>query len=451
MVDVPSLWNNEAEMAVLGSIFIDPPALHEIADRLRPEHFHGAANRAVYRAMLALERGDVLITAVTLAEALERGKTPAPMHGWDDYLLSLLNTVATSFQIGSHARIIMDYARRRSLLSAAERLGKLAYDLEQTAEQALGQGVDTVLSLQDTHDDGRVIAPRDYVRRFLDYLENGDEHDTIATPLTGWNQMLLGGLARPFTHLLAARPKMGKSALALQVAGYAALKLDKRVYLATTEMSDRQFTRRIVSQQTGIPAADLATRNLSPGDMAKAMEAAGRLSESELHLDTSAGLTPTQVRARAMRLAARGGLDLMIVDHLHEMTADNPRPQRHLELGDMTRSLRDTAKEIGVPLLLVAQLSRQSEHRAEKRPQLADLREAGAIEEVAYSVTFVFREHYYNETKPERDAELIVAAHRDGPTGTVYVDWKPALMRFENRTVMASSNGQMREPAPLAL
>lgn len=446
-VSPPELFSLEAERALLGCILIDPDALHEVADRVMPDDFHQASHRAVYRAMRSLDAGDVALDIVTLAEALRRADAPEPAGGWEAYLISLLNAVPTSLNIAGYARIVGDHARRRSLIRAAGHMAKLAYDMDLPGERATGQAVEAVLELQQGHESGKVLSPQEYARDFLDELDSEDERDVIPTPWVGLNELLLGGLARPFCYVLAARPKVGKSALALQIAGHAALRLRKRVYLATTEMSSRQFTRRIIAQQTGIPAARLEARNLSPSEREQAMYAAARLSESGLYLDVSAGLTSAQVRARAMRLAARGGLDLMVVDHLHEMAADAPMAQRHLELGAMARSLRDTAKQLNVPLLLVAQLSRSTEHRADKRPQLSDLREAGAIEEVAYAVMFLYRESYYNDLlQPGSDdpTELIVAAHRDGPTGTVNLFWNGPLMRSteQGAPVPASSNGK---------
>lgn len=439
------LFDDAAERAVLGSILIDPPALHEVADRLQPAHFHNPTNRSAYQAMRQLERGGVAIDPVTLAEALERGDGREPANGWVFHVIGLLNAVPTSVNIGSYARIVADYGRRRQMVATAQQILRLAHDKEISADDALGRATQAVLEAQQEHDNGRVLAPRDYVGRFLDDLEREESTETLPTPIVGWNRQLNGGLARPFAHFVAGRPKMGKSSLGLQCATHAALNLGKAVYLATTEMSDRQFTRRIVSQQTGIPTTQLARRNLSPEEMERAMQAAGKLSESRLYLDVSAGLKPSQVRSRCMRQAARHGLDLIIVDHIHEMQPDRP-DRRHLELGEMARSLRETASALDVPIVIVAQLSRGAEHRGSKRPALPDFREAGALEEVAYSVTFVYREHYYDESADEEAAELIVAAHRDGPTGTVFARWNGPLMRFENPT---RSNGSLPDPAPI--
>ena len=441
----PDLFSLDAERALLASILIDPDALHEVADAVTPATFYLAMHQAIFRAMCVLDAGNVALDVVTVAETLGRTETAAPEQGWPATLIGMMSTVPTALNVAGYARIVADHARRRGLLRAAGEMAKLAYDLELPGDRALAQATDAVLSLQSRQDVGKVLSPRDYVREFLEDLDRDADAEAIPTPIVGLNELLLGGLTRPFCHVLAARPKVGKSALALQIAGHAAIRLGKRVYVATTEMSSRQFTRRVVSQQTGIPAGKLRLRDLTPEERQRAYAAAGRLSEAGPHLDVSAGLTPGQVRARAMRLAARGGLDLMIVDHLHEMAADTPLPQRHLELGAMARSLRDTAKQLGVPLLLVAQLSRSTEARQVKRPQLSDLREAGAIEEVAYSVTFLYRESYYNETKQSDDGdptEIIVAAHRDGPTGTAHVTWNGPLMRFEEAPALAGANGQ---------
>lgn len=453
--DGPVLYSVDAERSVLGSILIDPPALHEIGDRLQPRHFHNATNRAVYKAMRALDRGNVAIDTVTVVEALERTDTREPENGWTFYVIDLLNAVPTSVNIGSYARIVGDYGRRREMVATAQKVLALAHDKEIGADEALGAATQAILEVQKEHDGGTVLSAREYVRRFIDDLEGSDEHEVIPTSITGWNEILLGGLRKPFAHFIAARPKMGKSALAMQLVGYACMTLKKRAYLATTEMSDLQFTRRIISQQTGIPAHRLMKRNLSKEEWSKALEAAGTLSEYGPDLDVSSGLTPSQVRSRAMRIAGQKGLDLIVVDHIHEMVADGKGRDRHLELGQMARDLRDTAKALDVPIIIVAQLNRSVDSRHDKTPQLSDFREAGALEETAYTVTFVHREHYYDETADEGKARLIVAAHRDGPTGTVELEWKPELMRFQtpmaNRPKPSLNGHKTRKPEALAL
>lgn len=442
----PALHSREAEESVLGSILIDPAAIHEVSDRLHPRHFKRPENRAVYKAMLSLDRGGASIDMVTLAEALDRGDTPAPEGDWTLQLSLLLNAVPTSVNVASYARIVADYGKRRQLLTAAQQIAALAGDTDKPGEQVMSQATELVLGVQRENDSGSVLSPRQYVRRFLDDLEQEAEGEVLPTPIIGWNKLLLGGLRQPFAHFIAARPKMGKSALVMHLVGHAAIHLKKRIYFATTEMSDLQFTRRAISQQTGIPMARLMKRNLTDGEKPIVYEAAGILEEFGPELDVSAGLTPSQVRARAMRYAGRRGLDLIVVDHIHEMEPDRNVNSRHLELGEMARSLRDTAKALGVPIIIVAQLNRGVESRSIKVPQLADFREAGALEETAYSVTFVHRDGYYDETADQEDAQLILAAHRDGPTGKVDVRWNAPLMRFENPTGQASMvpgrNGQ---------
>lgn len=449
----PALYSIEAERSVLGSILIDPPALHEVSDRLAPSHFHIAANRAIYSVLLSLERGNAAVDFVTVAEALSRTDAPSPDGGWEVYLIGLLNTVPTSVNIASYARIVGDYGLRRAMLRAAQQIATKALDTEMPSSDLMSQATELVLAVQRKNDSGQVLAPRHYVRRFLDDLENESPGEVLRTHLVGWNELLLGGLRRPFAHFIAGRPKMGKSALAMQLVGYAAVVLGKRVYMATTEMSDLQFTRRAIAQRTGVPMARLMKRDLDEAQRIRVLEAAGALAENGPALDISAGLTPSQIRARAMRLAGGGGLDLIVVDHLHEMQPDRPGNRRHLELGEMARSLRDTAKTLDVPIVIVAQLNRSVENRGSRIPQLSDFREAGALEETAYSVTFVHREFYYDETKDEKDAQLIVAAHRDGPTGSFQLTWNGPLMRFEEHRPQAQpyvapgQNGHTRKMA----
>ena len=449
MTELPALWSNEAERAVLGSILIDPPALHEVADQLRPQHFNSPLTRAAYRALLSLDRGNVAIDPVTLTETLERMDVREPENGWTFWTIELVNAVPTSVNVASYGRIVADYGQRREMVRVANEVLQLAHDKEISAEAALGQAQAAVLEVQKENDTGRVLQPRQYVRTFLDDLDRDDDYEFIPTPFVGLNQLLLGGLRKPFAHFIAGRPKMGKSALAMQIVGHVALNLKKRAYLATTEMSDLQFTRRVISQQTGIPMSRLMKRSLSNEERETVYEASGRLEQYGPALDVSAGLTPSQVRARAMREAGTRGLDLIVVDHIHEMQPDKSKSSRHLELGDMARHLRDTAKAeaLDIPIIIVAQLNRGVERARVKEPDLAHFREAGALEETAYTVTFVHRPAYYDETADEEEAHLILRAHRDGPTGSVGVKWNGPLMRFENPTV-SSNNGTGASATP---
>lgn len=450
----PALHSTEAEESVLGSILIDPPAIYEVSDQLRPRHFRRPQNRAVYKAMLSLDQGGASIDFVTLEEALRRGDTPAPDGGWGAHLAALLNVVPTSMNVASYARIVSDYGKRRELLAAAQQIAALSGDTDRPASEVLSQATDLVLGVQRENDSGQVLEPRKYTRRFLDDLEEGTEGEVLPTPIIGWNKLLLGGLRAPFAHFIAARPKVGKSALVMHLVSHAAIHLGKRIYFATTEMSDLQFTRRAIAQQTGIPMKRFMKRNLTEREWPIVLEAIGALADYGPYLDVSAGLTPSQVRARAMRLAGQKGLDLVVVDHLHEMEPDSPNRSRHLELGAMARSLRDTAKALNVPIIIVAQLNRGVESRSSKVPQLADFREAGALEETAYTVTFIHRDHYYDDMADPEKAQLILAAHRDGPTGSVDVKWNAPLMRFENPTKENKSPmvpGRNGEPEPLNL
>lgn len=446
----PQLYSVDAERSVLGSILIDPPALHEVSDRLRPRHFRIASNRAIYKAMLSLDGGDASIDFVSLAEALERGDVPAPEGDWHTHMITLLNTVPTSVNVDTYARIVTDYGKRRQLLAAAQKIARLAGDTDVSSGDVLSQATDLVLGVQRENDSGKVLSPRQYVQRFLDDLEQESEDEVLPTPLVGWNQLLLGGLRKPFAHFIAARPKMGKSALCMHLVAHLTVNMGKSVFFATTEMSDLQFTRRAVTQLTGVPMDRLMKRSLSTKERSKVLERSGILGEKGPYLDVTAELTPLQIRARAMRMAGRRGLDLIVVDHLHEMVADSPTNKRHLELGAMARSLRDTAKALDVPIVIVAQLNRNAVSRGVKVPQLSDFREAGALEETAYSVTFIHREHYYDETADEEQAQIKLAAHRDGPTGTVDVKWNAPLMRFENLTKEQGSMvpGRNGDPDP---
>lgn len=441
------MWNEKAERGVLGSILVDPYALHEVMDILEPRHFFSTTNRIIFKAMRGLNRAGVEIDPITVVEAVQRDETPKPRDGgWESYIVNLLASVPTSVNASSYARIVTDHGRRRELLRAAENIATMAHNMDMKVIEAMGAATQSILDLQQNNDAGQVLTPRQYVDRFLDSLQ-GDDLEVVPTPWIGYNNLLDGGYAKPHAHILAARPKMGKSALAVQEVAYASLSLGMSVHYATTEMSENQFTRRVVSQQTGIPLKRLKRRELREDEWAIAMEMAGKISEAGPVIDVTSRITPSQIKARAMRTKGQRGLDLLVVDHIHEMASDTPGAKRHLELGAMARELRDTAKDLGVPILIVAQLSRSVESRKNKKPLLSDLRESGALEETGYTVSFLYRDHYYNDTADPAEATLILAAHREGETGEVPLKWNGSVMRFEDP--VHKSNGKTAETVEL--
>lgn len=423
-----------AERAVLGSVLIDPDAIYQVSGFLRPEHFYLVVNQIVYTAMLELSGRREPVDVLTLLDRV-RPHQPGPRDGWESYLIGLLGEVPVSLHIHAYGKIVEEHAIRRQMTRAAERIAKLSIEDGDVDEQ-LGQAETLVFGIRQGRTIDGVHSPREYVSAALDSIHERMAGGGQSGLPTGFLDLdtLLGGLRAPFPYIIAARPGMGKSALCGNIAAHNALKQKKSVLFFAAEMTEQQMAYRIFAAETGVPLTRIQEGTLDNREHSLVLNAAGRLSESRLFIDASPGLTPGQVRARSMRYHAEHGLDLIVVDHLHRMNPDQSKASRNLELGEMTRSLVDTAKHINAPVLIAAQLSRAVEERANKRPDLSDLRESGAIEEEAYAVLFLYRDEYYNPTLTDKAniCEVLVKKHRDGPVGVVDLFWSGHLTRFDN-------------------
>ncbi len=426
-----------AEAAVLGSLLIDPDAYYEVSDILTPEAFYHPCNRWLYEAIQSLSARQEPPDIVVIQDELIRAGRLDEAGGMS-YMLQLLTAVPTSINAEYYARIVADKATRRRLIHAAEKVAKAAYDETQPVSDVLAASETAIMGAGADTDRGAVVSARRYM---TDYLDNflADVNSTAAprvvtTGLTDLDR-LLGGLEAPHQYMLAGRTSMGKSSLALGIALHAAMRQHKRVMIFSLEMSKEQITNRLVSMLTRIPAQALKAarrRYLTEQQQAAVMDAAGRIADLPLYYDCSEGLRPSDVRARASRIAAAHGLDLIIVDHMHIMTADNPTGNNVKDLGSIALALANLYKHLDVAGLTLAQLNRGVDARAIKRPMLSDLRESGQIEENAYAVLFVHREGYYDDTAPGGAAEVIVAKNRDGATGSAAVYWNAALSMFGN-------------------
>jgi len=431
MVAPAPLYSKDAELAVLGSILIDPTTIWQIADFLKPADFRGELCRTVYSELLGMAEAGTAIDLLTLGQRLT-GKD-GPPDGWTPWLIGLLNVTPTQMHIVEYARTVEQYAARRRLVGAAQMAARLAYDegdietslsAAETAMFNVRQGR-SLTGVQTAHE-----AAASALSRIEERCQQGGVMPGLPSGLADLDRQL-GGFVAPFLYILAARPAVGKSALAGNIAAHLA-GLGKRVLFFAVEMTTGQVMDRLIAAEARIPLANVRSGRLDASSMAKVKAAARKIGGWRLFVDDTPVITPGQVRAKAMRLYAEHGLDFVIVDHLHEMTADTPKTQRHLELGDMMRSLKETAKLVNTPMLVVAQLSRALEGRSSKKPTLADLRESGAIEETAYAVMFLYREHHHNETADEHMAELILAKNRDGGGGSIGLYWDGSQARFGN-------------------
>ncbi len=428
--------NYEAEEAVLGSLLIDPDAIFEVASFLRPDAFYRVQNRWIYEAILALSERREPIDFLTLTDELRRREKLEEIGG-EAYVIGLVNTVPTSINARTYGRIVEAAATRRKLISAASTIANLAYDEVEDITVVIDRAEQTLFGVSEERTT-RDLVPvkqiaRDYLERIEELHARGD--DVIGVP-TGFTDLdrLLGGLNKSDLIILAARPGMGKTALQNTIALNAARRHGKRIAIFNLEMSGEQLVQRMIAADTRIDSQRLRRGDIHEHEWPIFMEAIGRLSETHLFIDDTPALTPMQLRTKCRRLYAEHGLDLIVVDYLQLMQSEYSNNNRVQEISEISRGLKTLARELDVPVLAAAQLSRAVEQRQDKHPQLADLRDSGSIEQDADIVMFIYRDEYYNPETTERPniAEINIAKHRNGPTGSIDLFWHAKLATFRN-------------------
>ncbi len=371
----------EAEEAVLGSLLIDPDAIFEVSSFLRPEAFYRAQNRWIYEAILALSERRVPLDVITLIDELRRREQLDEIGG-EPTVISLLNAVPTSINVEAYGKMVEAASTRRSLILAAGAIAKLAYNEAEDIDVVLDRSEHALFSISEkrTNRDLKPVKQiaGDYLERIELLRERGDEFIGIPTGFTDLDRML-SGLNKSDLIIIAARPGMGKTALQNAVALNAARRYDKRVAMFNLEMSGEQLVQRMIAAETRIDSQRLRRGDLADHEWAIFLEALGRLSESRIFIDDTPSITPMQLRTKCRRLYAEHGLDLIMIDYLQLMSAEHPTSNRVQEVSEISRELKGLARELDVPVVAAAQLSRAVEQRQNKRPMLSDLRDSGCL------------------------------------------------------------------------
>ena len=425
--------NIEAEEAVLGSLLIDPEALFRVTPFLKADDFYIQKNAWIYDAVISLHERREPIDFVTLCDEMERREQLGDAGG-AAYVTHLINAVPSAIHVEAYGHIVEQAAIRRRLINAASRIAQLAYqedrDIDQTVDQA-EQALFSVSQRRITRD----LAPvQEIIRRYYERIEYLYDHqdEALGVP-TGFIDLdrLLGGFQRSDLILIAARPSVGKTSLAISIARHAA-SLGQHIAIFSLEMSGEQVVQRMVSAETGIDAQRLRLGDLREDEWPLFVQATGRLADFPLFIDDTPSISVLQMRTKARRLHAEHGIDLILVDYLQLMTAGSVRNEgRVQEVSYISRSLKGLARELEVPLVALSQLSRAVEQRSDKRPILADLRASGSLEQDADVVMFIYRDEMYNpDTDMQNIAEIIVSKHRNGPTGTVQLFFRERLAQF---------------------
>jgi len=425
--------NVEAEQSVLGSLLIDRDAIIRIAPFLRPEDFYRESHAQIYQAILDLFEQRQPADFITLCDLLER-RGHLEAVGGPAYITSLLNAVPTSIHVEHYAHIVELAALRRRLIDAAGKIARLAYEEDREIDDVIDRSEACLFEVTERRQAGDLVPLRRILDSYYDRVEYLQQHrDELVGLPTGFVDLdrMLGGLQRSDLVIIAARPGVGKTSFALNIAQHAALKSRAVIAFFTLEMSGEQLVQRLISGETGIDSRRLMTADIQDIEWERFAKATGDLSETLIFVDDTASPTPLEIRSKCRRLAAEYDLDLVIIDYLQLMSGGTRIENRQQEISYISRSLKGLARELHVPVVALSQLSRAVESRQDKRPILSDLRESGSIEQDADIVMFIHREEVYDELTDRRNiADIIVAKHRNGPTGQISLRFAKEQTKF---------------------
>lgn len=427
----------EAEEAIISAILHDNSTLMDIVDILMPEDFYRSAHQRIFSAMLDLYGRGEPVDLVTLTDAL-KSKGHLDAVGGVSSIVQILESVPIAVNAAHYARIIHDKGRLRRLIEKANDIVKRCFEDQGEVDGILDFAESAVFEISDTRKKPGFNHIRSLIDRNIDKLEERQGNRTLLTGIpTGFSGLdnLTSGFQRSDMIILAARPSMGKTALALNIVRNAAVDHHIPCAIFSLEMSKEQLSMRMLCAEARIDSARLRDGFFSDDDWDRLTHAAGVLSEAPIYIDDSSEITPMTIRAKARRLKMEKELGLIVIDYLQLMKSAVSNDRRDLEISEISRSTKSLARELDVPIVALSQLNRKLEERSDKRPQLSDLRESGALEQDADVVTFIYRDEVYNrdENNPNRGkAEIIVAKHRNGPTGLVPLTFLKSYTRFEN-------------------
>jgi replicative DNA helicase len=426
--------NIDAEMSLLGAILIDEDTLADISEHVTSKDFYEKRHAIIYDAVMRLYEKHRPVDLLTLTDELKR-KKELEVIGGSAYLTDLTNYVPTAAHAAAYAELVAQKAVRRRLIKASADISELGFDEETSTEELLGRAEAELFSVSDQSLKQDLVSIESILTDSFDRMEELHRNKgAIRGVRTGYRDLdgMTAGLQRSDLIILAARPAMGKTTLVTNLAYNVASVSKLPVLFFSLEMSKEQLVDRMLADASGVDAWNIRTGNLSDDDFSKISEAMGEMAETPIFIDDTPGLTVLEMRTKARRVAHEQPLGLIIVDYLQLMQGSGKSDgNRVQEVSEISRGLKLIARELNVPVIALSQLSRSVESRSPQIPQLADLRESGSIEQDADIVMFIYREAYYNpETERENITDLIIAKHRNGPTGKVELYFHPERLRF---------------------
>lgn len=428
--------NKQAEEAILGSILINPESYFDVAQVIEADNFYIIRNRWIWEVLVHLFEERIPVDLLTVSEELEK-RNQLNEVGGQAYLVSLINQTPSSLNAEAYAHIVEETSIRRRMLGAANEMAKLAYNQEKGINAVLDEAEREVFNLserrirRDLQPINTVLS--EYYDHITELSERGDEIMGVPTGLIDLDKVL-GGMQKSDFLIIAGRPATGKTGFLLTIAKNAAQKHHKHVAFFSLEMSNEQLVQRLISQETRINAQRLRMGDLEDEEWPLFTHAIEVLGDTKIFLDDTPALTPVQMRTKCRRLHLEYHLDLIIVDYLQLMSGDTRNDNRVQEVSYISRNLKTLARELNVPVLAAAQLSRAVEQRTDKRPMLSDLRESGSLEQDADIVMFIHRPDITEkDISKQNSAEIIVAKHRNGPTHSgINIVFLNEIARFEN-------------------
>lgn len=423
----------EAEQAVLGAILLDREAIISASEYIKPEDFYKDSHREVYQAAAELfEKGEP-VDLVTLSEQLKQ-KDVLEAVGGMAFLTDLSTSVPTTANVAHYAKIVYEKSLLRKLIRACGEISDMSFQATEDVMEIIDFAEKGIFDISQKRSFKGFVPLKDVLVASFNKIEElyNNKGNTTGIP-TGFHDIdsKTSGLQRSDLILVAARPSMGKTSFALNIAQNAALNQKVPVAIFSLEMSREQLVNRMICAEASIDSHRMRTGSLADGDWPKLAESVNKLSTADIYIDDTPGITVAEMRSKCRRLKLEKGLELILIDYLQLMQGSGRAESRQQEISEISRSLKALAREMDCPVMAMSQLSRAPEMRSDHRPMLSDLRESGAIEQDADVVMFIYRDEYYNtDTDKKGIAEIILAKQRNGPTGVVELVWLDKFTKF---------------------
>ena len=427
--------NVEAEQSVIGAMLMDRDAITIASEILTVDDFYQKQYGILFEAMVELYTENVPVDLITLQNRLKEKDVPPEISSLE-FVRDMITKVPTSVNVGTYAKIVSEKAALRRLIRVNEEIASACYAGKDSVEEIMEDTEKKIFQVLQRKTNDEFVPIKDVVLNALDKIEAASRMKGSVTGMpTGFIDLdyKTSGFQPSDLILIAARPSMGKTAFVLNIAEYMAFRSNETVAIFSLEMSKEQLVNRLFALESRVDSQILRTGNLSDNDWSSLIEAAGVIGRSNLIIDDTPGISVSELRSKCRKYKLEHNLGIIMIDYLQLMQGSRKSESRQQEISDISRSLKEIARELQVPVVALSQLSRAVEQRPDHRPMLSDLRESGAIEQDAVVVMFLYRDDYYNHDTEKKDvAEVIIAKQRNGPIGTVELAWLPRYTKFAN-------------------